>query len=290
MAITEWIRSNTGAHTILVGRTRRNDNPADGIEPLELKERKDSPLRRIAGMRSGAWFVSLAEAYQEQASPPYQRKFGWFSPGDLGHKCDFYLALRYLAVIEKRTTKARLQRIFAFGHERDVVWKKLAKDTGVSLIKGDSENYQRGQRWVQIPEFHIRGEFDDLIQHPDTGEIYILEIKTMNTDEWKELKSPKEDHIHQAQPYIYEVQKRLGQKIAGVMFLYENKNTQEVKTFVVPFNSKVWSEDTARLDRIVAGVESGNMPMRTPVKNERDCPFYWCCAGFDLSKYVRPPA
>lgn len=180
---------------------------------------------------------------------------------------------------------AQLRRIFDNGNGRDLSWKEYLFKSGLSLVKskkgvcpkcGDSRA-DLG-RHICMPEHAIRGEFDDLVRNPHDGSIEIVEIKTMREDLWKDLKGARGDHILQTYPYM----KASGAERA--LIVYENKNNQDVKIFREPFLWKTWEGLLARLAGIVLAIDNDWLPQRTPVANEKGCPFYWMCPVADIKK------
>src|SRR4051812_36418309 len=107
-----------------------------------VNRRKDTPLSRIVGKRTGSWLVQYLESWietransyltkeqtvkelkakladvQEQVdlwAPgkpfPYKRELGVFSPSDMSNPCDAFLAFRFMNVKRQSHTGARLQR------------------------------------------------------------------------------------------------------------------------------------------------------------------------------------
>lgn len=257
-------------------------------------QRVDTPLKRIIGARGPSWLVNHAESYIELQANKYNglsRQRGWFSPSDLHNPCDAYLAFRYMAVEQRSKVSARLQRIFDVGNAADARIKDMLRECGLSVIPAykpkpsDTSNDiywgEKRLRQFELPDWRIKGEYDDKVQNPITREKFIVEIKTMNTDEFQALKAPKEDHIIQVQPYLYH-----DKEVAGVYFLYEDKNTQDWKPFVQGMDSGVWNATTDRLAYILDCLDKGEMPMRRPQQYETRCQFHWTCSAFDMEAHI----
>lgn len=233
----------------------------------------DNPLKRLVNLRSEhSWISSVVDAH---LSKPHVSRAdpGWFHPSSLAHPCDAYLAFAYLGVEGREKPTARLQRIFDNGNARDTDIKRYLHEVGASVIKRPEE------RKISLPAYRIRGEFDDRVRHPVGGETYVVEIKTMNTDQWQALKAPTPDHKVQIHPYAFATQDYRG------IFIYEDKNTQEWKTFLQPFDWPLWNGLVARLEAILQGLRAGHVH-RTPVANESSCPFYYMCSVANVPELV----
>ena len=233
----------------------------------------DSPLKRLVNLRSEhKWLESAVDAHLGR---PQVRKgdAGWFHPSSLSHQCDAYLAFAFLGVEGHEQISPRLQRIFDNGSARDRDIKRYMQDIGVSVIKKPEE------RFIEIPAYRIRGEFDDRVKHIVSGEHYVVEIKTMNSAQWEKLKEPMPDHAIQIHPYAFATEDYQG------IFIYENKNTQEWKTFLQRFNWDLWNGILNRIGRILDGLRSGHVH-RTPLPNDSQCPFYYMCSTANVPELV----
>lgn len=164
-------------------------------------------------------------------------------------------------------------RILHNGDGRDFAWKYYLKKSGLSVI--GREGFRR-TRHIELPDFRIRGDFDDLVQLSD-GHLAIAEFKTMNTDEWEKLEEPKPEHFIQVHPYM------VGTGVSRTLFMYENKNTQAVKLLLRDFDQETWDiKIVARLRRIYSMLRELELPLRTPAEYEKSCPFFWTCSTFQF--------
>lgn len=233
----------------------------------------NSPLKRLVNLRSDSnWITSVVDF--ALAKPRFIRADkGWFHPSALAHPCDAYLAFAYLGVPGKEQPSARLERILDNGSARDKDIKGYLKRAGVSVIKKDEE------RKIELPTYRIRGEFDDRVRNPADGKLSVVEIKTMNEEQWKGLKQPLSEHTVQIHPYTFATEDYQG------IFIYENKNTQDWKTFLQRFDWMLWNSLLARIESILVGLRAGYV-QRTPAKNEAACPFYYMCSVSNIPKLV----
>lgn len=234
-----------------------------------------NPLKRIIEMRGDAWLLARVDGWLE-SKPSGRSDPGWFHPSDLGHPCDAYLLFTYLGLARKEIVPARTRRIFDLGNNRDIAWKGYTVSTGLSLIKKEAE------RKILLPEYRIRGELDDIVKNPDTGEVFVVDYKTANDRYWQDLKGPNGGHCLQVHPYMY------AKGISQALILYENKNDQAVKVFRVDFDNDLWKTITKRLAGIIQVAEKGWQPERKPIQNDSSCRYFWVCSDFDPAKFSLP--
>jgi hypothetical protein len=243
---------------------------------------KGSSLSRVIAQRTGGWLQARVDEHLES---DIERRYdpGWFHPSALGNPCDALLAFQYMGSMGKSTTKARTQRIFDLGTSRDEDIKRYLHKSNISLMKhwGGSPTERKlasAERYIEIKSAHIRGEFDDLGFNDVTKETYIIEIKTMNTEEWQKLRAPKNDHIIQVHPYMF------AKGVLQTIFIYENKDNQDWKTYVKKFDGALWHSIELRLANIVQLVESRQLPWRTPMLNDSQCAFFHMCGAFQFKE------
>ena len=137
-------------------------------------------------------------------------------------------------VMHENRVDPQLRRIFDNGtmtHRR--IQEYLAKMTRAKkypfkLIKDELPIFDK--------EYRIGGNTDGVIEVD--GELYILEIKTINTTQFRKLTEPLWKHMDQAHLYMYCAD------IPQAIFLYEDKNTQALKDFVV-------QRDEDKMDRLL---------------------------------------
>lgn len=232
----------------------------------------DNPLRSLAGLRNGNWFISVLEGVQGSKRAGRTDK-GWFHPSSLSHQCDAFLAFQFLGAPSQEEISPRLRRIFDLGSGRDEYLKRDTRRAGVSLIRTEAD------RKISIPDLRIHGELDEFVKNPMTGETMVIDFKTMNDSEWSQLKAQKPSHTVQLQPYIFAKAADMG----GI--LYENKNNQEFKLFSAKFDYKLWNEGIVnRIRRILTQLKHGHTPERNPLPNDSQCQFYNICSTANMPK------
>jgi hypothetical protein len=178
----------------------------------------------------------LVESMEKGLSHPQSSiSKGRFFVSAIGNPCDRYLWLHYNGLIPKKPIPAILQRIFGVGNSAE---DRYAKYFGDMLL------YREQSCRIESPV--ILSGRADFILHND-GRLFVVELKTINSKGWEnDLETgPKIEHSTQLQCYL----NMLGHK-EGVV-LYENKDTQRIKTFVIKQNKDLWDGILARAKAIV---------------------------------------
>lgn len=101
----------------------------------------------------------------------------------------------------------------------------------------------------------VSGSGDGVIKLKDKK--YLLEIKTINDYSFKKLRAPLEHHRFQASVYAHFL------KLDGIIYLYVNKNTQELLEFIEPIHEASKREFLEILRDVNDAVEEGVAPDRS---------------------------
>lgn len=233
----------------------------------------ETPIQRILAMRTGGWFRSHMDSYYEQSEEP-RIDPGWFHPSALNHPCDAFLAFQFLGLTQPRgAVSSKLRRIFDNGHSTEGRWQVAIQRAGIALL-----GKEKGDRNFEIPQYRIRGELDNIVVHPQTGEKWVWDCKTMREDLYDKLKAPLPGWVIQMHCYMF------GVGILQSMVMVECKNCQEYKEFTFGFDGVLWRGVTDRVERILERLGQRQEIARTPIPKDSSCPFYPVCAGFDFSK------
>lgn len=123
---------------------------------------------------------------------------------------------------------------------------------------------------------YLNGKADGVFKREVFGEKVVLEIKTMNN--WNFTKAvfkPFKKHEFQASLYARE----LGAK--KVLYLYINKDTSEIREFLMPINEEQLSIADKKMGTIIKHVEEGTVPAKSCsdkfCDNALACPFASLC-------------
>ena len=157
-----------------------------------------------------------------------------FHPSVISNSCDRYVWLCYHGYMIDQPLPPKLQRIFqngSFLEERVEQWFE-----GLNILVDREVSVKQ-----EIPA--ISGRIDFLIKHYNYG-IIPIELKSINTAGFVRLKGPKPEHQIQLQMYL-----NMGSYDIGTV-LYENKNEQNIKTFLVERDAEQWGEILDRCFRI----------------------------------------
>jgi len=123
------------------------------------------------------------------------------------------------------------------------------------------------------PQELISGRADAIITL--NNELYIVDFKSMNSILFRNLIEPKKDNINQIQLYMHFF------KIFKGILLYINKDTLELKEFVVEYNPTLAKKLLKDLDELKRKIDSDIIPPRIPdyAKNSecRYCQFKEIC-------------
>ena len=125
-------------------------------------------------------------------------------------------------------------------------------------------------------EKFLNGKADGLFKEEVFGEKVVLEIKTMNN--WNYTKAvfrPFKKHEFQASLYARE----LGAK--KVLYLYINKDTSEIKDFLMPINEEQLEIADKKMNAAIKHAKDGTLPSRSCegkfCDNAFACPFASLC-------------
>src|SRR3990167_3508059 len=170
---------------------------------------------------------------------------GWVHVSDAYNPCDRVVAARILGYqLPEDPVSPQLQRIFDNGTFMHLRWQ----NTFLSL-----PDPYRVEIAPLLRQWPLIGEADAIIDHPMFKD-FVIEIKSMNTNEFKNLKNPRQDHANQINSYM-----GLGNCSQGVVW-YENKDTQDLKIYLEKYRPEPYQEMYERLSKIALIVGEGLLP------------------------------
>ena len=114
------------------------------------------------------------------------------------------------------------------------------------------------------PQELISGRADAIITL--NNELYVVDFKSMNSMIFKNLDQPKEDNVNQIQLYLHFF------KIPKGILLYVNKDTLELKEFLVNYDSNLSQSLLRDLTALKTKIDSNIIPQRIPAWPEE-----WQC-------------
>lgn len=218
------------------------------------------------------FFVEFHKLYSLVMAPD-KRAEGVFHPSQLLQGCARQMAYDITGTKPsdkvRRRTGAALQRTFDVGTWYHIYMQNLLYQLG--LLEGSEVPVVNKERY-------LNGKADGVFKKEVFGERVVLEIKTMNTWNYgKAVFKPFKKHEFQASLYARE----LG--IKKVLYLYINKDTSEIKDFLMPINEEELAEADKKMDKVINAVKSGTVPDRPSACSDRlcdlaiDCPFASLC-------------
>ncbi len=156
----------------------------------------------------------------------------------------------------RKEIEPRILRLFDHGDSiHRLIMKPLLSMRKVHVVASE----------VNIPPQElIKGRADAVIS--DGKDLYVLDIKSMNSMVFKNLNQPKEEHINQIQLYLHYLDPKKG------ILLYVNKDTQELKEFFVGYNSEQAQSLLRTLGELKKKIDSNIIPPRIV-----GWPDYWEC-------------
>jgi len=156
-----------------------------------------------------------------QTRPRDDRPKRCFHPSSL-HLSAYELYHHYLEGDGNRQFESRILRIFDNGHA--VHHRLQGYLTDIGLLK-------QAEVVVENTDYEIRGHADGIISI--NGATGILEIKSMNSNQFYSAYEPKADHLIQVNVYMFCLD------IPRACLLYECKDNQELKEFYVKQDTSI---------------------------------------------------
>ena len=125
---------------------------------------------------------------------------------------------------------------------------------------------------IKIPEDQLfKGRADAIVTMG--GEIYVLEIKSMNNGFFKNLNQPNKAQNRQIQLYMHYF------NIDKGIVLVENKDTQELKEFIVLKNEEEIAKVFSEFEELKSKIKNNEVPNKPFDLEEwkcRYCPYEFC--------------
>ena len=142
--------------------------------------------------------------------------------------------------------EARVLRMFDHGDQvHQLIMRPLLSIKEVHVVASE----------VKIgPQELISGRADAIIS--DGKDLYVLDIKSMNSMVFRNLEEPKEENINQLQLYLHFF------KIPRGILLYVNKDTLELKEFPINYNQILVQSLLKDLTELKIKIDKNIIPRR----------------------------
>lgn len=196
----------------------------------------------------------LQTDHRSQAKVPY------IKPSSLAKGCLLYVAFELLDK-PKPPFEARVGRILAVG-----------TDSHRRLQRGLDRACLAQEVFFEAPEYRIHGFCDAILYIPPAqapaesmAGFWALEFKTTAASEFDKLKAakiPKEEHVRQAQIYLWGLAEHYGGAIPlqGAIIYYENRDTLEHLAYEVYPDPAMMADLLARIKAMLAELAEDRLP------------------------------
>lgn len=202
---------------------------------------------------------------------PDKRAKGVFHPSQLLDGCVRQMTYDLMRVTPtdkiSRPIGAELQRTFDVGTWYHIYMQNILYRIGY---------LEQAEVPVINKKRYLNGKADGVFKKEVFGERVVLEIKTMNNWNFsKAVFKPFKKHEFQASLYARE----LG--IKKVLYLYINKDTSEIREFLMPINEEQLAIADKKMGAVIGHVEGKTLPERSCTDkfcdNALACPFASLC-------------
>lgn len=158
--------------------------------------------------------------------------------------------------VPREKMEARVLRMFDQGDSiHQLIMKPLLSSRDIHVVSSE----------VDIPPQElISGRSDAVLS--DGKSLYVLDIKSMNSMVFKTLTAAKEENINQIQLYLHYF------KIPAGILLYVNKDTSELKEFIIKYDQTIAQNLLGELESLKTKIDANLIPQRLP-----DYPQNWQC-------------
>ncbi len=146
----------------------------------------------------------------------------------------------------RKEMEANILRLFEHGnHIHKLIMESLLSTKDIHVVASE----------VNIPPQElVSGRADAVIS--DGKELYVLDIKSINSMGFRYLDKPKEENINQIQLYLHYF------KISKGILLYVNKDDQQLKEFVIGYNQAQAQSLLDELTNLRKQIDSNIIPSR----------------------------
>lgn len=210
----------------------------------------------------------------QKPSQPY------IKPSSLAKGCLLYVAFELLGK-PKPPMDARVGRILSVG-----------TDSHRRLQRGLSRACLTQEVYFTLPEYRIHGFVDGILYIPpevapvpSIAGFWVLEFKTTagaEFDKVKAAKMPKEEHVRQAQVYLWGLEKYFDGQIPinGALIYYENRDTLDHAAYEVPPDPAAIDDLMSRVRNLLTALDADTLPddyLPEDHWGHRYCPYLEIC-------------
>jgi hypothetical protein len=209
---------------------------------------------------------------------PRPRPSGRLSPSSLVG-CKREAVLKFLGVEGQLKIDPDLELIFEDGNWRHHKWQALFMDMQRVLGRKNFRVVSFESDAI-LPGLYVAGSLD--VHIIVKGVAYIIDIKGINDFGFKRVcidqDAPMPKHVDQLVAYMK------AKKVKRGIILYENKDKNQIKNFLVLYDKEKWREVVEWCDSVISSMENERLPARHPDCNRghfgyRKCMFAKLCYG-----------
>jgi hypothetical protein len=189
-----------------------------------------------------------------------KNKAPYIKPSSLAKGCLLYVAFE-LQSKPKPPFDARVGRILSVG-----------TDSHRRLQRGLTRACLAQEVFFEVPEYRIHGFCDGILYVPpdkiadaSASGFWALEFKTTAASEFDKVKAakmPKEEHVRQAQIYLWGLEEYYQGTIQlkGAIIYYENRDTLEHLAYEVYPDPEMMADLLARIKAMLEGLAKDHLP------------------------------
>lgn len=184
----------------------------------------------------------------------------YIKPSSLAKGCMLYVAFE-LQGKPKPPFDARVGRILSVG-----------TDSHRRLQRGMSRACLAQEVFFEVPEYRLHGFCDGILYIPPGAAVddtatgfWVLEYKTSAASEFDKIKAakiPKDEHVRQAQIYLWGLQEyyRRAIPLKGAIIYYENRDTLDHLAYEIYPDPEMMADLLARIKRMLNLLEMDRLP------------------------------
>lgn len=154
------------------------------------------------------------------------------------------------------------------GRSDAIVHNFLPHETSGNIIRLEEPVYKidLDGNYVRDENGNKEKEYDKLVYEGPDNDVLIVELKSIGDSGFNYLsKGPKREHVLQLTLYMYLTGIRAG------MLLYENKNTQHMKEFYIPYDVETAREIVNQVKYVNDFVDRRELPPREYDQTDFQC-------------------
>jgi len=262
----------------------------DVLQKIKEHKKRQPPPKK----RSGNLLIPRINKSLEDSNKSTYKAAPSFTPSTLGSPCLRRIYYAYHRVEMDYPFDSKMLKIFGLGnsiHELMQGWLEACPDIEYIPYVGKNGNIPiHFYTKKEDPEFPVKsapleirkGKIDGILKIDE--KFYILEMKSINNRGFLQLSGPKEDHSQQASLYFYLFSEGLARgdydhvpgvarntPVEGIIYLYMNKDTGDLKEYLVDKNSILLERSMGTVANKIFAVQDYNAKNELPPMTEDWC-------------------